>query len=313
MPVRTLFTTPFGASSTAGDVIAGVDLSGKRAVVTGGASGIGLETARVLSAAGAEVTLAVRNLAAGEQAAGPIGAAAVKPLDLADRISIRAFAAAWDGSLDILVNNAGVMALPNLERTPDGWERQFAVNHLGPALLTLSLHGALPRGGRVVNVASSGHLMSPVHFDDVNFERRPYDGWGAYGQSKTAMIQFTVALAERWVADGIAVNALHPGGIMTNLQRHLDTDQLATLGAIDAEGNALAVPPGWKTVEQGAATTVLLAASPLVEGVSGRYFEDVNEAADSPDMDPFAPGVAPYALDPELARRTFELTRAALA
>ncbi|GAA2682387.1 MULTISPECIES: SDR family NAD(P)-dependent oxidoreductase [Actinosynnema] len=317
----TLVTTPFDATSTAADVVTGVDLTGKRAVVTGGASGIGRETARALASAGAEVTLAVRDTAAGTEVAAAITAATgnpavtAAPLDLADLGGVQAFADAWNGPLDILVNNAGVMALPALERVDSGWERQFAVNHLGSAALTLGLHRALAvaDSARVVNVSSSGHLMAPVDFEDVNFEHRPYSPYGAYGQSKTAMILFTVALASRWASDGITVNALHPGGIMTNLQRHLDDAGLAAIGAKDADGTTLAVPPGWKTVEQGAATSVLLAASPLVAGITGRYFEDAAEAAPSPDGDPFKPGVADYALDRELADRLFALTLAALS
>jgi NAD(P)-dependent dehydrogenase (short-subunit alcohol dehydrogenase family) len=150
--------------------------------------------------------------------------------------------------------------------------------------------------------------MAPVDFDDIDFTSRPYDPWVAYGQSKTAMILFTVALAERWAADGITVNALHPGGIMTNLQRHLDDAQLTFVGAKDEAGNTMAIPPGWKTPQQGAATSVFLAASPLVEGVSGRYFEDVDEAPLQPDPGPGRTGVAAYAIDPALAARLWEET-----
>lgn len=294
---------PFTASSTAAEVLDGVDLTGRRAVVTGGASGIGLVTARALAAAGADVTVAVRDPQAVEDLP------AVR-LDLADRASIAAFTAAWDGPLHILVNNAGVMALPELTRTADGWERQFTVNHLGPAALTLGLHDALTRAGgaRVVNVASSAHLMSPVDFADPHFERTPYEAWTAYARSKTAMILFTVALAERWAADGITVNALHPGGIMTNLQRHLDEAQLGFVGATDDQGHVLAVPPGWKTPEQGASTSVLLAGSPLVAGITGRYFEDNAVAPVQPNPVPGAGGVAPYAIDPALAARLWDET-----
>jgi NAD(P)-dependent dehydrogenase (short-subunit alcohol dehydrogenase family) len=320
MSGTSLITTPFGPHSTAAEVIEGIDLHGKRAVVTGGASGIGRETARALAAAGAEVTLAVRNPAAGAAAAAAITAETGNPalsvarLDLTERSSIQAFIDGWTGPLHILVNNAGVMAIPELDRTAEGWERQLATNHLGPAQLTLGLHDALAAAGhaRVVQVASSAHLMAPVDLDDMHFDQRPYEGWTAYAQSKTAMILFTVALAHRWAADGITVNALHPGGIMTNLQRHLDDDQLAFVGAKDADGNTLSVPPGWKTVEQGAATTVLLAASPLVEGVTGRYFEDANEAPVQPEPAPGRTGVAPYAIDPHFADRLLATTEVLL-
>ncbi|MET7752017.1 SDR family NAD(P)-dependent oxidoreductase [Micromonospora sp. NPDC005367] len=310
------FTTRYSAQSTAAEVIAGVDLTGKRAVVTGGSSGIGLETARALTGAGAEVTLAVRDTAAGERAAADItvgagrGRVQVGRLDLADRTSIDAFVAGWTGPLHILVNNAGVMAMPELTRTAQGWETQFAVNHLGHAALTLGLHDALAaaRGARIVVVSSSAHQQSPVVFDDIHFTSRPYEAWSAYGQSKTAAILFTVALARKWAADGITANALHPGGIMTNLQRHLDDAQLRFVGAVDEQGNRLELPPGWKTPQQGAATSVLLAASPEVDGVTGRYFEDGNEAVVIGGQPDGRTGVLPYALNEKDADRLWDET-----
>ncbi|SCF11837.1 NAD(P)-dependent dehydrogenase, short-chain alcohol dehydrogenase family [Micromonospora coriariae] len=308
--------TPYSAASTAAEVIAGVDITGRRAVVTGGASGIGLETARALAHAGAEVTLAVRDTAAGDRAAaditagGALGAVRVARLDLADRASIDTFVTGWSGALHILVNNAGVMALPELTRTAERWEKQFAVNHLGHAELTLGLHDALAaaRDARIVVVSSSAHQQSPVVFDDIHFTARPYEAWSAYGQSKTATILFTVALARRWDTDGITANALHPGGIMTNLQRHLDDAQLRYVGAVDEQGNRLEVPPGWKTPQQGAATTVLLAASPEVDGVTGRYFEDGHEAPVIAEPSDGMSGVLPYALDDKDADLLFDET-----
>jgi NAD(P)-dependent dehydrogenase (short-subunit alcohol dehydrogenase family) len=309
-------TTPFNAQSTAAEVIAGVDLTGQRAVVTGGASGIGLETARTLAAAGAQVTLAVRNTDAGERAAADIRATTgrddvrVARVDLADRSTIDAFTTDWTGPLHILVNNAGVLALPERSTTPEGWETQFATNHLGHAALTLGLHDALTaaHSARVVVVSSSAHLMYPVVFDDIHFTSRPYDAWSAYGQSKTATILFTVALAKRWAADGITANALHPGGVLTNIQRHFDEAQLRLVGAVDEQGRRLDVAPGWKTPQQGAATSVLLAASPLVQGVSGRYFEDCNEAVVVTEPGDGSSGVAAYALDPNDADRLWDET-----
>ncbi|KIF66697.1 oxidoreductase [Streptomyces sp. AcH 505] len=308
-------TTPFTATSTAAEVIDGVDLTGRRAVVTGAASGIGLETARTLAGAGADVTLAVRDTAAGERAAADIRTTTGRDtrfahLDLADLAGVDAFVKEWTGPLHILVNNAGTMALPERTTTPDGWETQFAVNHLGHAALTLGLHDALAAAGnaRVVVVSSSAHLMSPVVFDDIHFTARPYEAWSAYGQSKTATVLFAVALTGRWAADGITANALHPGGIMTNLQRHLDEGQLRFVGAVDDQGRRLDVPPGWKTPQQGAATTVLLAASPLVEGVSGRYFEDCAEAVTVTGHGDGRSGVAAYALDAREADRLWDET-----
>jgi NAD(P)-dependent dehydrogenase (short-subunit alcohol dehydrogenase family) len=301
-------TTPFTHSSTAAEVIDGVDLTGRRAVVTGGASGIGVETARALASAGAEVTLAVRNTAAGERAAAGIIESTgnnhvfVAPIELADRASVRAFAATWDGPLHILVNNAGVMAEP-LNRTPEGWEHQFATNHLGHFGLALGLHSALVAAGdaRIVSVSSSAHLRSDVHLDDLHFEHRPYEEWAAYGQSKTANVLFAVEAAKRWASDGIVTNALMPGGIRTALQRHVPEEVQRDWDRFQ-----------WKTVEQGASTSVLLAASRLVQGVTGRYFEDNNEALPATEDDPMH-GVAPYALDPESATQLWELSKKLLA
>ncbi|MEV0068186.1 SDR family NAD(P)-dependent oxidoreductase [Amycolatopsis sp. NPDC050768] len=300
-------TTPFGATSTAAEVVAGVDLSGRRAVVTGAASGIGAETARALASAGAEVTLAVRDPAAGQRVAREIVASTgnaavhVATLDLADPASVSAFVAAWEGPLHILVANAGVMATPE-RRTAHGWELQFATNHLGHFQLATGLHGALAAAGhaRVVVVSSVGHVNGEVLFDDVSFARTPYDPWAAYSQSKTANILFAVEAARLWAAEGIAVNALNPGRIWsTNLGRNMDNPP----SAFDPSG---ATGVSVKDIPQGAATSVLLAASPLVEGATGKYFEDCQEA------EPFTAGVrrgvADFALDPAKARRLWTLS-----
>jgi NAD(P)-dependent dehydrogenase (short-subunit alcohol dehydrogenase family) len=226
--------TAFGAESTAREVVEGIDLTGRRAIITGGASGIGVETARALAGAGAEVTLSVRNVDAGGRVAADITATAanrrvlVGALDLADQTSVAAFVAGWDGPLDILVDNAGIMASP-LMRTPQGWELQFATNHLGHFALATGLHPALAAAdgeSRVVSVSSSAHHRSPVVFDDIHFERRAYEPWSAYGQSKTANVLFAVEAGRRWAGDGITVNALMPGGIRTNLQRYVSDEVL---------------------------------------------------------------------------------------
>jgi NAD(P)-dependent dehydrogenase (short-subunit alcohol dehydrogenase family) len=310
----TLITTPFGSTSTAMEVIDGVDLSGKRAVVTGGSSGIGIHTARALAAAGAEVTITERDLTVGRAVVAAIVASTgranvrVAPLELADRCSIDRLVAAWDGPLDILINNAGVMQIPRLTLTPDGHELHFAANHLGHFALALGLHDALTRAGdaRIISVSSVGHLRSPVVFDDINFASRPYDPRLAYGQSKTANVLFAVEVTRRWAADGITANAVHPGSIAdTNLSRYMDPDARAAL-------------VGWawdtyfpKTPQQGAATSVLLATSPQLKAVGGRYFEDCNEAAlvDVPDpSNPPTSGVANYAIDPANADRLWQLS-----
>lgn len=304
--------TPFGFTSTAAEVIAGVDLSGKRAIVTGASSGIGVETARALADAGAAVTLAVRNTETGERVAAEIrettgnGAVTVGALDLSDLTSVRTFVAAWTGPLDILVNNAGVMAIQELTLSSSGHEMQFATNHLGHFALALGLHDSLAAVGsaRIVSVSSGGHLRSPVVFDDIDYAFRDYDPFGAYGQSKTANVLFAVEATRRWAKEGIFVNALMPGGIATPLQRHLPAHYAEqALEAFRAAGT------DFKSVEQGAATSVLLAASPLLDGIGGRYFEDCNEAVVvNRRGGPGRGGVAPYALDPVNAERLWELS-----
>ncbi|MGW6235287.1 SDR family NAD(P)-dependent oxidoreductase [Streptomyces sp. NPDC055094] len=299
----------FSAPTTAAEVIDGVDLHGRRAVVTGASSGIGVETVRALAAAGADVTLAVRNTDAGAQVAARLetelpsgsGTLSVGRLDLSDRSTVAAFVAAWDGPLDILVNNAGVMSPPRIARTADGREWQFGVNHLGHFALTTGLHPALAAadGARVVAVSSIGHLFSPVVFDDLDFRYRPYDPWTSYGQSKTAVVHFAVAAAERWADDGITVNAVMPGNVGdTGLARNTDMEAVAGMLA----AGELALPPG-KTVQQGAATSVLMAASPAVAGVTGRYYEDCAEAKPVTERAGAITGVAPYALDRDNAAR----------
>jgi len=296
----TTFTTPFGFESTADEVVRGVDLTGKRSVVTGATSGLGVETARALAAAGAEVVLGVRRLDAGQKVAQELreatgsGAIEAAPLDLSDLASVSAFAQAWSGPLHILVNNAGVMAIPELQRSALGCEMQFASNFLGHFALVVALRDALASAGgaRVVSVSSTGHLFSPVVFDDLHYRFRPYDPMTAYGQSKTATVLLAVEVTSRWADDGIISNALNPGAIATGLQKH--TGGLRTPEEFQ------------KTVEQGASTSVLLAASPLVEGVGGRYFENNNEAdvvTERAENLGRAGGVAPYALDRDNASR----------
>ena len=308
---NTRVTSPFGWDSTASDVVEGTDLSGLRAVVTGGASGIGTETTRALARAGAAVTLAVRDPSAGHRVAAEIaadaakGPVAVSPVDLSDQESVAAFVGNWAGPLDILVNNAGVMA-PPLSRTKEGWESQFATNYLGHFALTTGLHDALAQSGhaRVVSVSSVGHLNSDIDYDDIDFLRRPYDPQIAYAQSKTATVLFAVEGNRRWARDGITVNAVNPGPVLaTGLTRHYDPAVLDRMLASSA----------WKvkTPAQGAATSVFAATWPPLEGIGGRYFEDCNEA------EPGAPGgrrgVAAYALDPDNAAHLWQVSTAKLA
>jgi NAD(P)-dependent dehydrogenase (short-subunit alcohol dehydrogenase family) len=308
-----LIATPFGHDSTAAEVVEGVDLAGKRAIVTGAASGIGVETARALAGAGAAVTLAVRNTGDGEAVAADIRSSTgndevkVAPLELTDSASIDALVGAWDGPLDILVNNAGVMAIQELTLTDRGREMQFATNHLGHFALALGLRDALAAAGgaRIVSVSSSGHLRSPVIFDDLDYAFRDYDPWSAYGQSKTANVLFAVGATRRWADDGITANALMPGGIATNLQRHVGGSEYMKKAMERFRNSSVQL----KTPEQGAATSVLLATSPLLDGVGGRYFEDCNEAhVVERREDPGISGVAPYALDPDNAERLWEVS-----
>ena len=305
-----LITTGFDAASTADDVVRGVDLTGWQAVVTGASSGLGAETARVLAAAGAAVTLAVRNVDAGAAVAQKIAEATgrarpqVRALDLADLTSVAGFTRDWDSPLDLLVNNAGVVTA-GLERTRPGFERQFATNHLGHFALALGLHphlaaAAAARGGaRVVALSSTAHMRSPVDFDDLHFERRDYDPQIAYAQSKTANSLFAVEATRRWHSDGIVANAVNPGGVATGLQRHFSPAQRESLAAAEAAGVFT-----YKSVGQGAATTLVAAVAPQFAAVGGRYLDDGREAYvvdDDATLAEHPHGVKRWALDPAAA------------
>ncbi|WP_092807758.1 SDR family NAD(P)-dependent oxidoreductase [Klenkia marina] len=310
-----LITTSFDATSTAADVVAGHDLTGTRAVVTGGGSGIGVETVRALASAGAEVTIAVRDPEQGARAAqdvvGSTGNTTVRVarLDLLDLDSVAAFVADWEGPLHLLVNNAGVMALPQLTLTDRGWETQFATNHLGHFALTTGLHGALTAAGgaRVVSVSSTGHLASPVHFADLHFQQREYDPWQAYGQSKTANVLLAVEATRRWADDGVVANALMPGGIMTNLQRHVSQDVIDGWERMQREGTVT-----FKTPEQGAATTLVAAVAPEF-ATGGHYLEDCQEARTVGDDEQTRDGVRAWALDPGNAERLWQVSEELVA
>ncbi len=305
-------TSPFGHSSTAREVIAGHDLSGRKAIVTGGASGIGVETARALALAGAQVVLAVRNLAAGSEAAadinGEVGAerARVDRLDLGSQASVRDFASRHASApLGLLINNAGVMATPH-ETTADGLELQIGTNHFGHFLLAALLLPALERAApsRVVALSSIAHRRSPVRFEDIHYRTRPYEKWEAYGQSKTANALFAVELTRRFRDRGVVANSVMPGGIMTGLQKFLPEEEMRAMGWFDEAGN---IREGFKTVEQGAATSVWAAVGPELEGIGGLYLEDCAEALPATKEMVFA-GVYPWALDPEAARRLWDVS-----
>lgn len=310
-------TTPFAARATAAEVLDGVDLSGRRMIVTGGASGLGTETVRALAGAGARVTIATRNPAIARPILDEFPQLVdVAAVDLADLASVRTFADAWgDEPLHALVANAGVMALPERQVNAQGWELQLAINFLGHFALADGLHAALKAGkGRVVTVSSGAQLLTGIDFEDPQFERRPYDALLAYAQSKTASVLLAIGISRRWAGDGITANSCAPGTIHTNLGRHLSPEMQKLLGTLDDDGNQL-TPDFFKTPEQGAATTTLLAASPLLEGVTGRYFED-NQEAEIVDGGPhlLAGGpasmvnmVAKWAVDPTDADRLWDL------
>ncbi|MFD8565691.1 SDR family NAD(P)-dependent oxidoreductase [Streptomyces sp. NPDC059639] len=303
-----LITTPFGKRATASEVLAGVDLSGRRMIVTGGASGLGVETVRALAGAGAEVTVAVRDPAAADWLVKEVPGARAAALDLTDPASVRAFCADWTGPLDALVANAGVMMLPTRQVTAQGWEAQLDTNYLGHFALAVGLRDALRQAGtsRVVVLSSGAQLRCGFDFEDPQFEHRPYDPFTAYAQSKTADVLLAVGIARKWAEDGITANACAPGWIHTNLTRHLDPATMRAFGAMDDDGNLL-TPDYYKTPAEGAATTVLLAGSPLLDGVSGRYFEDNQESAvvaGGPDV---MEGVAAWSADPAAADRLWDL------
>jgi NAD(P)-dependent dehydrogenase (short-subunit alcohol dehydrogenase family) len=305
----------FNFKSTAEDVIAGHDLSGKIAIVTGGYSGIGLETTRVLALAGAHVVVPARDIQKAREAVNGIAGVELAQLDLMDPASIDAFAEQFLDSkrpLHILVNNAGIMAVP-LVRDSRGYESQFATNHLGHFQLTARLWAALVQanGARVISVSSRGHRFSGVDFDDWNFERRPYDKWVAYGQSKTANILFAVSVDARGYKDGVRAFSLHPGRIIdTALARHMAPEELrAAVGDEQRARNATNPADYMKTIPEGAATSVWCATSRQLAGMGGVYCEDCNVAPVlAPGADESALGVRAYAVDPEFAERLWTLS-----
>jgi NAD(P)-dependent dehydrogenase (short-subunit alcohol dehydrogenase family) len=302
----------FGHDTTTNEVLEGIDLTGKLALVTGGSGGLGAETARALASKGARVVLTARDVAKGEEVARGIRRSTgndgveVEDLELGSLASVRAFAdrfLARHDALEILVNNAGVMACPHA-RTADGFELQFGTNHLGHFLLTGLLARALCKGApaRVVSVSSRGHQQSPVVFDDILFERRPYEKWSAYGQSKTANVLFAVELERRLGVRGVHAYAVHPGVIPTDLSRHMAPE--------DYEHVRKRAPGGrirLKTVESGAATSVYAATAPELEGRGGLYLEDCH-VAEINDSEGASEGVRSHALDANAAKRLWAVS-----
>ncbi|MDE8650724.1 SDR family NAD(P)-dependent oxidoreductase [Novosphingobium album (ex Liu et al. 2023)] len=307
-------TTSFNHTSTTEDVLKGVSLTGKRVLITGVSAGLGVETARAAAAHGAQVVGAARDLAKAEAATAVVreqaahgGSLRLIQLDLASLASVRAAAdalVAAGESFDVVIANAGVMATP-FGHTADGFETQFGTNHLGHFLFVNRIAALIAPGGRLVNVSSSGHRFSDVDLDDPNFAHTPYDPFLAYGRSKTANILFAVEFDRRHKERGIRATALHPGGIQTELGRHIGEETLAgMLTTINAELAAENLPPyEWKTIPQGAATSVWAAFVASGEEVGARYCENCHVSHITDGLiNAAAEGVRSYALDPERAR-----------
>jgi NAD(P)-dependent dehydrogenase (short-subunit alcohol dehydrogenase family) len=302
-------TKIFGAESTTDEVLAGVDLTGRRALVTGVSAGLGVETARALAAHGAQVVGAARDLDKARRATAGIEGLELIELDLASLASVRAASAALVEAgrpFDLVIANAGVMACPQ-GQTVDGFETQFGTNHLGHFLLVNRIAALLGEGSRVVSLASSGHRFADVDLDDPNFERTPYDPMVAYGRSKTANILFAVEFDRRHRARGVRAAAVHPGGIQTELGRHFGEGQLeALVERINRDQAAQGLPPfQFKTVPQGAATSVWAGVVASADSVGGRYCENCHVSEIAPDghaITPVSEGVRAYALDLENAK-----------
>ncbi|MFD0416346.1 SDR family NAD(P)-dependent oxidoreductase [Streptomyces sp. NPDC127108] len=296
------------ARSTADDVLKGIDLTGRTAVITGGYSGLGLEATRALARAGAHVIVPARRPETAAAALRDAPGTEVAALDLADLDSVRAFAdgvLASGRAVEILIAGAGIMACPETRVGP-GWEAHFAVNHLGHHALVNRLAPALTPGrARVVSVASSGHFLSDIRWDDPHFHRSPYDPWLAYAQSKTANALFARHLDALAGDRGPRAFAVHPGSILTPLQRHVPREQQIAQGWMDRDGRPA---DGFKSPAQGAATAVWAATSPLLEGHGGAYCQDCDIAGPATTDDMLIGGVKPWAVDPVAAARLWELS-----
>ncbi|MFZ4893457.1 SDR family NAD(P)-dependent oxidoreductase [Plantibacter sp. Mn2098] len=303
----------FDASTTAAEVLEGIDLTGKLAIVTGGYSGLGKETVRALVGAGADVVVPARRVEAAREELADIDGSAehveVDEMDLSDLASVRAFAErflASGRSIDIIIDNAGVMAAPETRVGP-GWELQFATNHLGHFALVNLLWPAVVKGGssRVIATSSSAHHRSAIRWDDIDFTTG-YDKWAAYGQAKTANALFALQLDELGKAEGVRAFSVHPGGILTPLQRHLPRQEMVAAGWMDEDGNP--TNPAFKSPEQGAATQVWAATSPKLDGLGGLFLEDVEVAVPAAEAVAPASGVSAHAIDPAEAERLWALS-----
>ena len=274
----------FGAKTPAGDVVKGMDLSGKHLIVTGGYSGIGIETVRALAGVGAKVTVPARRPDVAKEALGEVaGDIEVASMDLADVGSVRKFANDYVSTgrpLDVLINNAGIMACP-LDRVGPGWERQFGVNHLGHMALALGLLPALKKAetARVVALSSTAHIRGDVNWDDPNYNTTEYEKWASYAQAKSANALFALGADRRWDEYGISAFSVHPGGIFTPLQRHLTVEEMAAMGWMNPDGTIPdMIKAMFKTPEQGASTATWAATSALLDGRGGEYCENCDIA-----------------------------------
>ena len=306
--------TGFGNKSEASEVLSGIDLSGKVALVTGGYSGIGFETVRALTGAGAKVIVPSRDVdRAVTTLDGVIGAEQIGFMDLSDLPSVTRFGeaiAANHPKIDIAIFNAGVMACP-LYRTQQGLEWQLGVNHVGHYVLLQTLLPSLraARGARLVTLSSIAHRMSAVRFDDMNYTDREYDKWQAYGQAKSAQSLMAVELDRREAGNGIRSFSVHPGGIFTPLQRHLGNAEMAEFGWTDTDGRPSPVAEKlFKTTTQGCATSLWAATHSLLDNVGGVYCEDCNVSDVVPDESNAFTGVRQWAIDSETAQRTWTET-----
>ncbi|MEI9938587.1 MAG: SDR family NAD(P)-dependent oxidoreductase [Pseudomonadota bacterium] len=300
-------TKPFGALSTTDEVLAGVNLAGKRMLVTGVSAGIGVETARVLAAHGASVIGTVRDLAKGKRATAGIPGIELIEMDLASLKSVRAAADqvnAKGDKFDLVIANAGVMAIPTKTLTPDGFETQFGTNHLGHFVFVNRIASLFNPGARQVVLSSVGHRYSDVNLEDPNFERSEYTDFGAYGRSKTANILFAVEFDRRHRARGVRATAVHPGGIETELSRHMAPGSLSQMVTrINEDNKRNGLPPfSYKTIPQGAATSVWAGLVAPAEDVGGRYCEDCHVAEIIDAGADLRGGVRRYALDGEHAK-----------
>lgn len=309
----------FNMRTTASDVLAGVDMSGRRVVFTGGYSGVGLEGVKALAAAGASVIVPARNLAKAEDALRDVhGDVHLAMMDLGDLHSVRQFAGdlvAAGEPVHALINNAGIMATPEF-RLGNGWEGQFATNHLGHFALTQELLPLLRKAGgaRVVSLSSTAHIRGGIRWDDIHFRRDPYHKWDAYAQAKTANSLFAVGLDAREKDNGIRAFAVHPGGIFTPLQRHLPIDEMVEMGWMNPDGTiSEQAKPLFKSPEEGGATAVWAATDPRLDGKGGVYCEDCDIAKPGTEDSQRWHHVRDHAVDPEGAQKLWQVTEEMLS